>query len=71
MAVRFIAAVLLAAFTACAGDLHLAVRAGDRAQIEKLLAAGADVNERDNLGGTPLHDAAWAGDKEVVAMLVE
>ncbi|MBL8174830.1 MAG: ankyrin repeat domain-containing protein [Bryobacterales bacterium] len=71
MAVIFIAALLLASSTATAGDLHLAVRSGDRAEIEKLLAAGADVNERDNLGGTALHDAAWAGEKDIVALLIE
>lgn len=66
-----VTAALLAAFLLQAGGLSEAVRAGDRALVEKLLAAGAAVNEPDTLGGTPLHDACWAGELEIARLLVE
>ena len=48
------------------GDrLHAAVRAGNVAEVRQVLAAGADVNARDSLGGTPLLDAAWSGNLEI------
>src|SRR5438445_7411013 len=71
-----LAAFALAAF-AYGGDvfplgdrLHAAVRAGNLAETQKLLAAGADVNARDALGGTPLLDAAWAGNLEITNFLL-
>jgi ankyrin repeat protein len=36
--------------------------------MELLLANGADVNARDDIGGTPLHRAIW--DKSVAALLI-
>ncbi|KAI1183786.1 ankyrin repeat-containing domain protein [Nemania serpens] len=38
--------------------------------IEMLLEGGADSNQRDNLGNTPLHTAAAHGDLEVVKLLL-
>ena len=38
-------------------DLHVAVRAGDLERVRAILDTGVKVNERDSLGGTPLHDA--------------
>src|SRR6476660_3853807 len=53
------------------GDrLHMAVRAGDLAEVRQALAAGADVNVRDTLGGTPLLDAAWSGNLEITNLLL-
>jgi ankyrin repeat protein len=53
------------------GDrLHAAVRAGDLAEVRQVLAAGADVNARDTLGGTPLLDAAWSGNLEITNLLL-
>src|SRR5579871_5955007 len=61
--------LLLLAFLA-GGDLHDAVKAGDRAKVQALVAGGANVNERDGLGSTPLHDAAWSGQTEIAAFLI-
>lgn len=43
----------------------------DRETLEKLLADGADVNEQDEHGWTPLNWAAGAGDVETVELLLE
>ena len=53
------------------GDLHTAARAGDLQAVEALLEKGADVNEYDQLGGTPLHDAAWNGQAAIVTLLLD
>jgi ankyrin repeat protein len=43
------------------GDaLHSAVRAGSLSEVQRLIAAGVPVDVRDDLGSTPLLDAAWA-----------
>ncbi len=65
--------LLLAAFVCPAfpGELNVAARAGDLERVKALLAAGASVAERDSLGGTPLHDAAWAGDLAIVQYLLD
>jgi ankyrin repeat protein len=54
-----------------ASDLHTAARAGDIDTVTALIARGADVNEYDSLGGTPLHDAAWSGEARIVELLIE
>ena len=56
--------------------LGLAASQKDKAMVELLLDAGADVNEgtfMPNAGGnaTALTNAVWAGDKEVVKLLLE
>src|SRR5688572_9745704 len=61
-------AVLLLALSCTAGDLHTAVRAGDLVKVQALLSAGASANERDALGGTPLHDAAWSGELPLIEL---
>ena len=48
-----------------------AVQSGTLERGEEPVAAGADVNERDALGATPLHDAAWNGIVEIAAYLIE
>ena len=46
--------------------LHLAAEYnGNAAVVEMLLAAGGDVNARDNYRGTPLHEAAESGNVAV------
>ena len=52
-------------------DLHVAVRSGDLDRVRALVAKGVPVNERDSLGGTALHDAAWAGDLRMVQLLLD
>jgi uncharacterized protein len=53
------------------GDrLHAAVRAGSVAEIRQALAAGADVNARDSLGGTPLLEAVLSGNLEITGLLL-
>jgi ankyrin repeat protein len=51
--------------------LHWAARAGDLDAAIVLLAAGIDIDKRGDLGHTPLHEAAGAGHKEMVLLLVE
>ena len=64
-----IAAVLL---VGCGSgvDIHYAARAGHIEAVKQYLAAGEDVNMRDDNGITPLHWAAYQGTKEVVELLI-
>lgn len=48
-----------------------AAKNGDRETLEKLLDEGADVNEQDEHGWTPLNWAAGAGDVETVQLLLD
>src|SRR5258708_33462566 len=70
-------ALALAFALACAGhasepgeELRKAVRAGDVAQARELLEQGVADNGSNALGGTPLHEAVWSGDVEMVALLL-
>jgi len=56
---------------AFSGFLNKAARAGNLKQVQALIADGAPVNGRDALGGTALHDAAWSGEAQVAAYLIE
>ena len=47
------------------------MQSGNLDSVKQLLAAGADVNERDSLGSTPLHDAAWNGSAEIAVWLLD
>jgi hypothetical protein len=42
-------------------DLHTAVRNGDVAALQAAIAAGAEINTKDQHKRTPLVLAAWAG----------
>src|SRR5207247_306158 len=57
-------------FTTCAhgadSGLHAAVEKGDRAQVERLLTAGAAVNARTDSCETVLHSAASNGEAAMV-----
>ena len=62
----FALAGLTLATTPGVEELHRAALAGDLKQVELLIAGGTPVNGRNSLGATPLHDAAWAGEAEIV-----
>jgi uncharacterized protein len=51
--------------------LHWAVYNNDQAAVERLLAAGADVNARNDYGSTPLSEAAVVGSAQVIARLLK
>jgi hypothetical protein len=52
-------------------ELISAVKAGDYAGAEKLIREGADVNQQDDQGWTPLNFAAGKGELALVKLLVE
>jgi len=54
-----------------AKSLIEAAAAGDVDQVKLLISNGADVNEKDKDGRTPLHSAAREGEMEAVKLLVE
>ena len=50
--------------------LHWAAYHGDVAAVQKLIAAGADVNARNDYGSTPLAEAAVTGNVAVIRNLL-
>ena len=50
--------------------LHDAVRASNVSAVEALLTSGSQVNVVDKLKRTPLHLASWAGDADMVQLLL-
>jgi ankyrin repeat protein len=57
--------------TCCTGGLANAAAQGDLELVQRLLEAGADVNDRDSWGHTPLMSACWGGHKDIVQILLE
>jgi len=51
-------------------SIHKAAIDGNIEAVKQHLAAGADVNAKDDNGWTPLHEAAWHGRKEIVELLI-
>jgi len=51
-------------------ELHTAVASGDASIVRDMLLAGADVDQQDEFGSTPLHRAAWQGDILIVQALL-
>ena len=69
-------ALLLLALVAAAraGDatsLLEATYAGDAARVAALIKAGADVNEANQFGATPMSQAALRGDSGVLRLLLK
>lgn len=48
-----------------------AVKTGQIAKVEEALNAGADINQQDEQGWTPLNWAAGRGDLEIVKVLID
>ena len=55
----------------CLSLLHPAVRRGDFSAVSTLIAAGADVDARDDRNNTALHLAADAGRTAMVSLLIQ
>lgn len=64
-------ALLLQKGIAPKGLIHDAALKGHTRVAELLLDHGADVNERNAAGATPLHDAALAGQKAMCLLLLD
>ena len=52
-------------------QLHAAVKKGNKDDVKRLIAEGANVNLEDYYGNTPLHIAAFNGQVEISVLLVE
>jgi uncharacterized protein len=52
-------------------ELFEAVKSGDAGSVQRILAAGADVNSRDGEGATLLMVAAYSGNLPTVKALIE
>ena len=64
-------AAALGVGAAWAGPLHDAARAGDMDLVNELVAGGADINEPDATGETPLLAASLAGQTAIVELLLK
>ena len=51
-------------------DIHKAAELGNIEVVKQHIAAGTDVNAKDDWGGTPLHYAAIEGRSEIVELLI-
>ena len=51
-------------------ELHTAAENGRVADVERLIAARAELEANDGYGYTPLHTAAWKGHVEVAEKLL-
>ena len=51
-------------------SIHDAAAVGNIEAVKQHIAAGTDVNAKDQNGKTPLHYAAWKGHKEIAELLI-
>ena len=67
-----IAAVVMVGCGPSASDIsiHDAAAGGHIKAIKHHLDSGTDVNEKDELKGTPLHNAAHGGHKQITELLI-
>ncbi len=54
-----------------AETIHDFVRAGNIDEVRTLIATGCDINASDKFQRTPLHLAAWAGQFEILDLLLK
>lgn len=52
-------------------DLSTAVKNNDIDKVKLLVENGANVNEKDKSGSTPLHHAAWMNAIDIMEYLLE
>ena len=62
-----IAAVLV---VGCGGSIHEAAVEGNIEAVKQHIAAGTDVNAKNEFGSGPLHSAAAGGHNEIAKMLI-
>jgi hypothetical protein len=48
-----------------------AIKSGNRSSVEEMVAGGAELNQQDKQGWTPLNWAAGSGQLEIVELLLE
>ena len=63
--------LLMTTGTAWGMNIFRAAATGNIGRIEELLASGADVNQQDIFGDTPLHGAARYGHANAIRMFIE
>lgn len=64
-------AITAAPAALAAGEINDAARRGDVAALDRLLASGGNIEEREKTGETPLISAALAGQSKAVAALLQ
>mgnify|MGYP000235762533 FL=1 len=64
-------AAMLFVWCGLAGPIHDAIMNENIDEVQLQLAAGADVNEENSIGYTPLHYAAGVGRIDIVELLIE
>ena len=65
-----IAGALILAGCGSAPTLHSTMEAGDEAEAIKLIRQGADIDKRNYIGNTPLHEASIEGSMNMARALV-